>query len=233
MNKKMSTDPIAGEALDALRSDFSKAVPNSENTEGLWRPAITLFLAFTLLTGLVYPLLVTGIAQIVFPAQANGSLVTRHGQLVGSQVVGSQVVGSQLIGQQFNAPRYFWSRPSATTPMPYNASLSGGSNLGPLNPELTDAVKSRIALLRAADPDNPLSVPIDLVTTSASGLDPHISRAAANFQVHRVARARGLSDPSVQALVERLSEGALFGLFGEPRVNVLALNLALDSSTHN
>ena len=218
MNNNMST-----EALDALPSDLANAAHNSENTEGMWRPAVTLFLAFTLLTGLAYPLLVTGIAQIVFPAQANGSLITRHGQLI----------GSQLIGQQFNAPRYFWSRPSATTPMPYNASLSGGSNLGPLNPALTDAVRARIALLRAADPGNSLSVPIDLVTTSASGLDPHISRAAANFQVHRVARARGLSDASVQALVERLSEGALFGFFGEPRVNVLALNLALDSLTHN
>ena len=189
-------------------------------TENLWRPAISLFILLSLLTGLVYPLLVTAVAQAVFPAQANGSLLVRDGQ----------VVGSRLIGQSFTAPRYFWSRPSATAPMSYNASLSGGSNLGPLNPALAAAVKARIATLRAADPGNSAPVPIDLVTSSGSGLDPHISRAAADYQVHRVARVRGLPEAWVQALVERHTEHALLGFIGEPRVNVLQINLALDAA---
>ena len=189
-------------------------------TENLWRPAISLFILLSLLTGLVYPLLVTAVAQAVFPAQANGSLLVRDGQ----------VVGSRLIGQSFTAPRYFWSRPSATGPMSYNASLSGGSNLGPLNPALAAAVEARIATLRAADPGNSAPVPIDLVTSSGSGLDPHISRAAADYQVRRVARVRGLPEARVQALVERHTEHALLGFIGEPRVNVLQLNLALDAA---
>ena len=189
-------------------------------TENLWRPAISLFILLSLLTGLVYPLLVTAVAQAVFPAQANGSLLVRDGQ----------GVGSRLIGQSFTAPRYFWSRPSATGPMSYNASLSGGSNLGPLNPALAAAVEARIATLRAADPGNSAPVPIDLVTSSGSGLDPHISRAAADYQVRRVARVRGLPEARVQALVERHTEHALLGFIGEPRVNVLQLNLALDAA---
>ena len=185
----------------------------------LLRPALVLFVLLSALTGLVYPLAVTGAARALFPAQAAGSLVLRDGQ----------PVGSALIGQNFSDPRHFWGRPSATTPMPYNAGASGASNQGPLNPALTDAVKARIEALRAADPGNTATVPVDLVTASASGLDPHISLAAARYQSARVARLRGLPPEQVGRLVERQAEGRLWGLFGEARVNVLALNLALDA----
>jgi K+-transporting ATPase ATPase C chain len=186
----------------------------------LLRPAFSLFVLLSLVTGLAYPLLVTGLAQLFFPREAAGSLVMKDGK----------AVGSSLIGQPFSDAKYFWSRPSATSPQPYNAASSGGSNLGPTNPALADAVKSRIEALRAADPENKLPVPIDLVTASASGLDPHISVAAARYQAARVARERKLAPEMVSALIDRNSEGALFGLIGEPRVNVLALNLALDSA---
>jgi K+-transporting ATPase ATPase C chain len=185
----------------------------------LFRPAITLLLVMTLLTGVVYPLAVTGIAQAVFTDQAAGSLVTR----------GDHVVGSRLIGQAFSDPQYFWSRPSATAPQPYNAAASGGSNQGPLNSALTDAVKSRIDALRAADPGNTSLVPVDLVTASGSGLDPEISIAAARYQASRVARTRGLQPQAVQSLIDAHARGRLLGLIGEPRVNVLELNLALNS----
>jgi K+-transporting ATPase ATPase C chain len=184
------------------------------------RPALVLFLLLSIITGLVYPLAVTGIAQLAFPASANGSLIRQ----------GDKVVGSELIGQAFSDPKHFWSRPSATSPMPYNAANSAGSNQGPLNPALADAVKARIAALRAADPGNTAPVPVDLVTASASGLDPHISRAAADYQAARVARARGLPEADVRALVERHTEPAWLGFIGEPRVHVLRLNLALDST---
>jgi K+-transporting ATPase ATPase C chain len=186
--------------------------------KNILRPALVLFFILTLLTGVVYPLLVTGAAQVLFPAQAGGSIMLRDGK----------AVGSELIGQNFTDPRHFWGRPSATGPMPYNASASSGSNQGPLNPALTGAVKSRIEALRAADPGNTQRVPVDLVTASASGLDPHISPAAANYQVGRVARARGLAADKVQALVDLQTERPLLGLLGEPRVNVLKLNLAID-----
>lgn len=182
------------------------------------RPALTLFVALSLVTGLAYPLAVTAIAQLAWPKAANGSLITRDGQ----------AVGSALIGQAFRDPRHFWGRPSATAPMPYNAANSAGSNLGPLNPALAEAVRERIAALRAADPGNTAPVPVDLVTASASGLDPHISRAAADYQVARVARLRGLAPARVQALVEQHTERPLLGFIGEPRVAVLPLNLALD-----
>lgn len=183
------------------------------------RPALVLFVLLSLITGLLYPLAVTGVAQGVFPEQANGSLVKRDGQ----------VVGSALIGQGFSDPKHFWSRPSATAPMPYNAANSSGSNLGPSNPALHDAVRSRIAALRAADPGNTAPVPVDLVTASASGLDPHISRAAADYQLARVARSRAVGEAEVRALLDQYTEGAWLGFVGEPRVNVLALNLALDA----
>ncbi|MBN8747450.1 Potassium-transporting ATPase KdpC subunit [Xylophilus ampelinus] len=186
----------------------------------LLRPALTVFVLLSALTGIVYPLAVTGIARAAFPAQAAGSLVLRDGQ----------AVGSTLIGQNFSDPRHFWGRPSATAPMPYNGAASGGSNQGPLNPALTDAVKARIEALRAADPGNAAPVPADLVTASASGLDPHISPEAARWQAPRIARLRGLPPAQIGQLIERHTEGtSLFGLIGEPRVNVLALNLALDA----
>jgi len=194
-------------------------VDTSQGTEGLLRPAIALFVLLSLITGLAYPLLVTGIAQGIFPDAANGSLMRRDGQ----------IVGSRLIGQSFSDSKHFWSRPSATSPVAYNAGASGGSNLGPLNPALTDAVKARIEALRAADPGNTAPVPVDLVTSSASGLDPHVSRAAADYQLARVARSRGLPEAKVRALVDAHTEGRWLGFIGEPRVNVLALNLALDS----
>jgi potassium-transporting ATPase KdpC subunit len=181
------------------------------------RPALVLFALLTLLTGVAYPLLVTGVAQALFPAQAAGSLIVRDGK----------AVGSELIGQNFTDPQHFWGRPSATGPMPYNAAASGGSNQGPLNPALTDAVKSRIEALRSADAGNSAPVPVDLVTASASGLDPHISVAAARYQAARVARARGVALEKVQALLEQHTETPLAGFLGEPRVNVLKLNLAL------
>ena len=185
---------------------------------GLLRPAVTLFIVLSVVTGLIYPLVVTRVAQTAFPHQANGSLITQ----------GGKVVGSELIGQSFTTPGYFWGRLSATGPMAYNAAASGGSNLGPTNPALVDAVKARIEELRAADPGNTRPVPVDLVTASASGLDPHISPAAAEFQAGRVAQARGLPLSQVQALVQQNTEGPFLGLMGESRVNVLALNLALD-----
>lgn len=184
------------------------------------RPAFILFVALTALTGVVYPLVVTGIGQVVFPDQAAGSLIERDGK----------PVGSSLIGQNFADPTHFWGRPSATGPMPYNASNSGGSNQGPLNPALADAVKGRIEALRAADPGNMAPIPIDLVTASGSGLDPHISVAGAQFQAARVAKARSLPLPQIQQLIEKNTEGRLLGILGEPRVNVLQLNLALDAS---
>ena len=184
----------------------------------LIRPAVVLLALFTLVTGLFYPLAVTGLAQVVFPAQANGSLIEQNGR----------IVGSALIGQPFDAPKYFWGRPSATSPFPYNAAASSGSNLGPSNPALIDAVQARVAALRAADAGNTEPVPADLVTASGSGLDPHISVAAALYQAPRVARTRGLDAGVVAQLVERYTEGPQLGLLGEPRVNVLKLNLALD-----
>ena len=182
------------------------------------RSALIVFLLLTVVTGVVYPGLVTLVAAVAFPAQAGGSLVT----------VDDKVVGSRLIGQSFSAPRYFWGRPSATGPVPNNGAVSSGSNQGPLNPALAAAVASRVAALRAADPGNIRPIPVDLVTASASGLDPHISVAAALYQVPRVARERGLSEDVVQALVRRFTFGRQLGLLGEPRVNVLELNLALD-----
>jgi K+-transporting ATPase ATPase C chain len=184
----------------------------------LIRPAITLFILLSLVTGLLYPLLVTGISQAVFPAQTAGSLIERDGKLI----------GSRLIGQNFTDPKYFWGRPSATSPYPNNAAASGGSNLGPLNPALKAAVESRVKALREADPGNTAPVPVDLVMASASGLDPHISPAAADYQAGRVARARGLAPEAVEALVAQHTEDRQWGIFGEPRVNVLELNLALD-----
>jgi K+-transporting ATPase ATPase C chain len=185
------------------------------------RPALVLFALLSVLTGLVYPLVVTGLAQALFPRQAAGSLVYRDGK----------PVGSALIGQNFSDPKYVWGRPSATLPQPNNASNSSGSNLGPLNPALVEAVKGRIAALRAADPGNTAAVPIDLVTTSASGLDPDISVAAAQYQAGRVARLRGLPLEQVLALIEQQRQDRMWGFLGEPRVNVLALNLALDAAS--
>ncbi|HEX8978156.1 MAG TPA: potassium-transporting ATPase subunit KdpC [Parasulfuritortus sp.] len=183
----------------------------------LIRPALSLFVMLTVVTGVVYPLAVTGIAR-VFPVQADGSLILREGK----------AVGSRLIGQNFSDPKYFWGRPSATSPQPYNATASGGSNLGPLNPALVDAVKVRVAALRAADPGNTLPIPQDLVTASGSGLDPEISPAAALYQVGRIARVRHLDVAAVRAMVENHIQGRQLGVLGEPRVNVLALNLDLD-----
>jgi len=182
------------------------------------RPALILLVALHVLTGLVYPLVVTGVAQVVWPVKANGSLM----------VVDGKVRGSSLIGQPFSAPAYFWSRPSATSAVPYDASGSTGSNLGPTNPALLSAIHDRVAALRAADPSLNGAVPVDLVTTSGSGLDPDISVAAALAQVNRVAEARTLPPARVRQLVALLAEGRTLGFLGEPRVNVLALNLALD-----
>ncbi|SFC14682.1 K+-transporting ATPase ATPase C chain [Polaromonas sp. OV174] len=187
--------------------------------KNILRPALVLFFVLTLLTGVAYPLVVTGVAQSLFPAQAHGSLILQ----------GGKPVGSALIGQNFTDAGHFWGRPSATAPMPYNASLSGGSNQGPLNPALVDAVKARVAALRAADSGNTAAVPVDLVTASASGLDPHISPAAADYQVARVARARGLSVEKVRVLVAQQTKGPWLGLLGESQVNVLQLNLALEA----
>ena len=182
------------------------------------RPALSIFVLLTLVTGLAYPLIVTGIAQVLFPHTANGSIVAVDGQ----------PVGSTLIGQTFTAPRYFWGRPSATAPMPSNGLASGGSNLGANNPALIDTVKARVEALRAADPGNLRPVPVDLVTASGSGLDPEISLAAALYQAPRVARERGLAPEAVRALIDRHAQTPWLGVVGEPRVNVLALNLALD-----
>lgn len=183
------------------------------------RPALATFTVLTLLTGVVYPLLVTGVGQSLFPHEAAGSLIQRDGKLV----------GSALIGQNFSDPGHFWGRPSATGPYGNNAAASSGSNQGPLNPALVDAVKGRVAALRAADPGNVLPVPVELVTASASGLDPHISPAAAQFQVQRVAKARNVDAAKVQALVAENTQRPILGILGEPVVNVLRLNLALDA----
>lgn len=182
------------------------------------RPALVLFLVLSLLTGLIYPWAVTGVAQIAFRHAANGSLIEQ----------GGKVVGSELIGQAFSDPKHFWSRPSATSPMAYNAANSAGSNQGPMHPALAEAVRARIAALRAADPGNTAPVPVDLVTASASGLDPHISRAAADYQLARVAKARALPEGQVRALIDQHTEQPLLGFIGEARVHVLRLNLALD-----
>jgi len=180
--------------------------------------ALVLLGLMVLLTGIIYPLFVTLIAQVIFPHQANGSLIESEGKLV----------GSELIGQQFDRESYFWGRPSATQPSPYNALASSGSNYGPFNQELLDNVQKRIEALKKSDPENNMSIPIDLVTYSASGLDPHISQAAALYQVPRVARHRHISEENLQGLVNRFTEGRQFGVLGEPRVNVLRLNMALD-----
>jgi len=187
--------------------------------ESILRPTLVLFALLTVIVGLGYPGAVTGIAQAVLPSRANGSIVLKDGK----------AVGSMLIGQEFRDPKHFWGRPSATSPMPYNAANSGGSNQGPLNPALADAVKGRIDALRAADPDNQAPVPLDLVTASGSGLDPHISPEAAHYQVARVARARGLPQDQVAALVDQNVEQPWLPLVGAPVVNVLRLNLALDA----
>ena len=183
------------------------------------KPAFLILVVLTLITGVAYPLLVTGIAQVVFPSQANGSLIERDGK----------PVGSALIGQPFSDPTYFWPRPSATSPYPNNAASSSGSNLGPTNPALVDAVKGRVQALKDADPSQKEAVPADLVTASASGLDPHISPAAAAYQLPRVAGARGVDSAIVQRLVAQYTEPRQFGVLGDPRVNVLRLNLALDA----
>jgi len=183
------------------------------------RPALVIFLLLTVFTGGIYPMIVTGIGAALFHDEASGSLIVKDGKLI----------GSTLIGQNFADPKYFWGRPSATSPMPYNPLASSGSNQGPLNPALTDAVKARIEALRAADPGNTAAVPVDLVTASGSGLDPHISVAAANYQAPRVARLRGIEPAQVSALVAKHSAGRFLGVLGEPRVNVLELNIALDA----
>ena len=182
------------------------------------RAALVSLVLLTVVTGIAYPVIVTGIAALVFPRQAAGSLVVRDGK----------IIGSTLIGQPFDDPKYFWGRPSATSPFGYNAGASSGSNLSPTNPALVEAVRGRVETLRAADPGNTAPVPVDLVTASGSGLDPHVSPAAAFYQVRRVAKARGLTEEKVRALVEQNVEGRQLGFLGEPRVNVLALNLALD-----
>ena len=183
------------------------------------RPALVVFALMSLLTGFLYPLVVTGIGEAAFPSQANGSEIK----------VGERAIGSRLMGQAFADPQYFWSRPSATAPQPYNGAASSGSNQGPLNPALASAVKDRVTALHAADPGNTAPVPIDLVTASGSGLDPHISPAAAEYQVARVARIRGVPEQQVRELVQQATVGRTFGILGEPRVNVLELNLSLDA----
>ena len=190
-----------------------------ENMMRILRQATVSIVVFTVITGVIYPLIVTGVAQLVFPRQANGSLIIDNGK----------TVGSSLIGQSFSSPKYFWARPSATSPMPYNAANSSGSNLGPLNPALTENVKARITQLKAADAASKPLVPVDLVTASGSGLDPDISPAAAEYQVARVAKARNLDDAKVRELVVKLTKSRQLGILGEPRVNVLELNLALDN----
>ena len=186
--------------------------------KNMLRPVLVLFAALTVITGIVYPAVVTAIGQAVFPHQANGSLIEKDGK----------AAGSELIGQQFDAPGYFWGRLSATSPNPYNAQSSGGSNLGPTNPALADEVKGRLSALHEADPSNTLPLPVDLVTASASGLDPDISPAAAAYQAARVAKARGLTAGQVNALIVQNTSGRQLGVLGEPRVHVLKLNLALD-----
>jgi K+-transporting ATPase ATPase C chain len=187
--------------------------------KSLIRPAVVLFLLLSVVTGIAYPVVVTGIAMTVFPHQAAGSLITRDGN----------AIGSELIGQAFSDPKYFWSRPSFTSPQPYNGVASGGSNLGPLNPALTDGIKKNIDALHAADPTNTAPIPVDLVTGSGSGLDPEISLAAAYYQGPRIARIRGMPPQAVHSLIATHAHGPQFGFLGEPRVNVLELNLALDA----
>lgn len=182
------------------------------------RTAIFTLVIFTVITGLLYPLLVTGIAQVVFPDKANGSLVKREGK----------TLGSELLGQPFSDPKYFWGRLSATGPFAYNAGASSGSNYGPLNPALLEMVRKRVQDLKAADPQNSQPIPADLVTASGSGLDPHVSIAAARYQISRVAHARGMSEVKIRSLVEQYTEGRQLGFLGEPRVNVLKLNIALN-----
>jgi potassium-transporting ATPase KdpC subunit len=182
------------------------------------RPCLVMLLALTFVTGFIYPLAVTGVAHVVFPEQAQGSLIVRDGR----------VVGSSLLGQPFVGDRYFWSRPSATSPYPYNGAASGGSNLGPTNPALVEAVRLRVDVVRRSTMNSPQLVPVDLVTSSASGLDPHISPAAAEYQVERIASVRRLSPDQVRQLVVRHTKPRTLGVLGEPRVNVLTLNLALD-----
>lgn len=183
-----------------------------------FRPALTMLAMLTVLTGILYPAVVTGLAQVTMSHPANGSLITKNGK----------TVGSELIGQPFSDSKYFWSRPSATGPQPYNAAASCGSNVGPTNPALLEAVKGRVDALRQADPENRQAPPVDMVTASGSGLDPHISPASTEFQVHRVAKARKLDEQAVRRLVAEFTEPRTFDLLGEPRVNVLKLNLALD-----
>ncbi len=202
--------------LVRLNSDFPSS---GEAMINLLRPAFTLLLAMTVIAGVVYPAIVTGVAQLLFPHAANGSVIVNNGKSA----------GSELIGQPFVDPKYFWSRPSATSPFANNPASSGASNLGPTNSALTDAVKQRIDALRAADPGNAAAVPADLVTASASGLDPHISPAAAQYQIARVARARGIDVETVTKLVAAATESRQLGVLGEPRINVLKLNLALDA----
>jgi K+-transporting ATPase ATPase C chain len=182
------------------------------------RNALMSLLLFTLLTGIIYPLVVTGVAQVIFPHQANGSIILKN----------NKQIGSELIGQQFEDPKYFWGRLSATTPYPYNGGSSTGSNLGPNNPDLMKAAQARIDALRAAEPANTAKIPVDLVTASGSGLDPHISQAAAEYQIHRVAKARALEDDRIRNIVSTNTRGRWLGVVGEPVVNVLELNLALD-----
>lgn len=196
----------------------ANAIIEPARQTGMLRPALTVFVVLSIVTGLLYPGVVTGIARAVFPHQAAGSLIVKDGK----------AVGSELIGQPFSYPKYFWGRLSATAPMPYNAAASVGSNLGPSNPALTDAARARIDALHEADPDNKAAVPVDLVTASGSGLDPHISPAAAQYQAARVARLRGVSAEKIAALIAANTEGPGLGVFGEPGVNVLKLNLALD-----
>ena len=184
----------------------------------LIRPAVVLFVFFTVVTGLLYPLVITGITQVAFADAAAGSILTRDGK----------PIGSRLIGQNFSDPKYFWGRPSATSPQPYGGTASSGSNLGPLNPALIDGVKAHIQALHDADPSNAQPIPVDLVTASASGLDPEESIAAALYQVPRVARLRGLDVQAVKGLIGAHAQGRFLGVFGEPRINVLELNVALD-----
>ncbi|MEO6919091.1 MAG: potassium-transporting ATPase subunit KdpC [Collimonas sp.] len=212
-------------ALSSTKSATSTTLPPAKlaviskvSSPGILRPALVLFVGLTVLCGVIYPLAVTGIGKVVFPDQAAGSLIMHNGTLI----------GSRLIGQEFFAPNYFWGRLSATSPQPYNSQASGGSNFGPSNPALIDAVKGRVDALKAADPTNTLPIPVDLVTASGSGLDPEISLAAANYQAGRVARERKLSVDTVHSLIAGLQKTPSLGFLGEPRVNVMALNLALD-----
>jgi K+-transporting ATPase ATPase C chain len=184
------------------------------------KPAVILFVLLTVLTGVIYPAVVTGLAHLLFPNQVNGSLMTNSD---------GKLTGSRLIGQPFSSPGHFWGRPSATGPFPYNAGASSGSNLGPTNPALVDAVKARIQALKAADPDNQAPIPVDLITASGSGLDPHISPAAADYQVNRIAKAHNIDPGKLRELVEAHTEARQWGFLGEPRINVLTLNLALDA----